>query len=89
MCAAQPWPLPSAQDLLDALQQFSSQSPSTDSDGVHSRLLLNREQFMAADVWLTRQQPHDHQQGEREEKGVDRYWNIKQVSRVSMQCTCL
>ena len=88
MCVAQPWPLPSAQDLLDALQQFSYQSPSTDPDGVHSRLLLNREQFMAADVWLTRQQP-PHQQGEGEGKGVDRYWNIKQVSRVSMQCTCL
>ena len=42
---------------------------------------------MAADVWLTRQQP-PHQQGEGEGKGVDRYWNIKQVYRVSNVHVC-
>ena len=58
VCVAQPWPLPSAQDLLDATQQFSSIS-GTSSDIVNQRLLLNREQFMAADIWLCRHQPQE------------------------------
>ena len=53
VCAAQPWPLPSARDLAEAMRQFSSLLGS--STGSNRQLLLNREQFMSADIWLTRQ----------------------------------
>ena len=53
VCAAQPWPLPSTQDLLEAMQKFSTLLAS--SAGSNRQLLLNREQFMSADIWLTRQ----------------------------------
>ena len=57
MFAAQPWPLPSAQDLADAIHQFSLSLSSGDGSGVAlNQLLLNKEQFMSSDIWLTRQQ---------------------------------
>ena len=63
------WLLPLAQDLLDAMEQFSLQiSTSTDSNGVSNRLVLNREQFMAADIWLTRQQLQQQSDGGRRER---------------------
>ena len=76
VCAAQPWPLPLAQDLVDALCQFSSLT-SSNSTGVglqegssiimvNQPLQLNREQFMASDLWLTRQQ---QKQEEKKEQG--------------------
>ena len=82
VCVAQPWSLPSAQDLLDAKEQFFSQiSTGPDSDGVSNRLVLNREQFMAADIWLTRRQPQQQQSDGVEGGGVrlGKTRNIKQV----------
>ena len=88
VCAAQPWPLPSAQDLVDALRQFSSltSSNSTDADlqegssviMVNQPLQLNKDKFMASDLWLTRQQQkQEEKKGQGEE--FNRNWKVKEV----------
>ena len=88
VCAAQPWPLPSAQDLVDALRQFSSLTSSNSTDVglqegssiimVNQPLQLNKEQFMASDLWLTKQQ---QKQEEKKEQGEEfnRNWKVKEV----------
>lgn len=45
LCLAQPWPVPSPQELLQALTQYEGLS--TASPG-----LLSKEQFLSTRVWL-------------------------------------
>ena len=87
MCAAQRWPLPSAQDPVDALCQFSSLTSSNSTDVslqegsgvimVNQPLQLNREQFMASGLWLTKQQQEEEKTEQGEE--FNRNWKVKEV----------
>ena len=75
VCAAQPWPHPSAQDLVDAMQRFScsQNNTATAKDSVSSALSkplwVSREQYMATDIWLTR---GEGPQSGSEREGTDR-----------------
>ena len=92
VCAAQPWPRPSTQDLIDAMKQFSrSQSNTTQAetamkDSLNSALSkplwLNREQYMATDIWLTRGEGPQSDRSEQEGDGekFDRNLKLKEVS---------
>lgn len=89
VCAAQLWPRPSAQDLIYAMQQFSPpQSDTTEtslkkdnlSSTLSKPLWVNREQYMATDLWLTRGGPQltgNEQEGEGEK--FDRNQKLKEV----------
>ena len=94
VCAAQPWPRLSAQDLLDAMYQFSPPPQSIDTSTAESSLMkdslsstlskpvwVNREQYMATELWLTRAGPQltgDEGEGENGEK-FDRNQRLKEV----------
>ena len=93
VCAVQPWPHPSAQDLLDVMCQFSPPPQSIDTSSAESSLMkdstlskpvwVNREQYMATKLWLTRAGPQsigDERDGpgEKGEK-FDRNQKLKEI----------
>ena len=94
VCVAQPWPHPSAQDILDAMHQFSPTPESIDTSTAESGLMkdslssmlskpvwVNREQYMSTELWLTRAGPQltgDEGEGENGEK-FDRNQRLKEV----------
>ena len=92
MCAAEPWPRPSAQDLVDAMQQFSPPQSNSSvvenglkkdslSSTLSKPLWVNREQYMAADLWLTKDGPQStssEREGQEGEK-FDRNQKLKEV----------
>ena len=101
VCAAQPWPRPSAQDLIDAMQQFSpSQSNTiataaeTDdlkrdslSSTLSKPLWVNREQYMATELWLTRGRPQST--GSEREGGDGETFDRNQKLKEVYACTCM
>lgn len=48
LCAALPWPLPSVQDLLEAWSVLVKDKNSV------GKKVVNRAEFMAAEIWLDR-----------------------------------
>ena len=92
VCAAEPWPRPSAQDLVDAMQQFSPPQSNSSvvenglkkdslSSTLSKPLWVNREQYMAADLWLTKDGPQStssEREGQEGEK-FDRNQKLKEV----------
>ena len=92
MCAAEPWPRPSAQDLVDAMQQFSLHQSDTSvvendlkkdslSSALSKPLWVTREQYMATDLWLNKDGPQSTGSEREREEGekFDRNLKLKEV----------
>lgn len=48
LCVALPWPLPSAQDLLEAWAALVPEQ----EEGAVDRKMVDKEQFMSTEIWL-------------------------------------
>lgn len=75
LCAAHPWPLPSAQDVLEA---WDAMVPERETIG---RKTVSKEQFMGTEIWLDRPPEHVEELG----GGFNRNHALKDV-RLRSSC---